>query len=188
MDKWSMYSEANYSALWDTEVGELSVSFLNFFFSQFVFYWHQCSSFDHVLPQWVELLLLRLLLGLQLFLVLIQPVVHGACLLGPQTQGLALLTFVEFPALVLFLVDDCENTGNGSANNLDLGELRSRATCHSGNEQLGQLNLSSSSSLSSSCFLPRKSRGFILALSAQSIAAPTGKRLTERALSLTSKF
>lgn len=30
MDKWSMYSEANYSALWDTEVGELLVSFLNF--------------------------------------------------------------------------------------------------------------------------------------------------------------
>ena len=56
---------------------------------------------------------------------------QGACLLGPHIQGLALRTLAEFPEfLFLSLVEGSENTGDGSANNVDSGEPGSPAACH----------------------------------------------------------
>ena len=65
------------------------------------------SGLDCILPERVQPLLPLLLFGLHVFSVnklfmLVEPVAHGTCFLGPQIQGLALLALIEFPE-VLFL-------------------------------------------------------------------------------------
>ena len=106
-----------------------------------MFYSCRCSGLDRVLEQRVWPLLPQLLLGLQVFPVLIQPAARGMCLRGPQIQELRRLTLVEFPeVLFLSLVDDDENTGNRSANSSDLGELGSH-TASVSDTSLGQLPL-----------------------------------------------
>ena len=90
----------------------------------------------------VQPLLPLLLLGLQGLFMLVEPGAHGTCFLGPQIQGLVLLALIEFPeVLFLSLVNDGQYTGNGFTNYSDLREFGSRATCHFGHAQLGQLHL-----------------------------------------------
>lgn len=100
------------------------------------------SGLDRELAQRVQPLLPLLLLRLKFLLVFVEPAPHGTRLLGPQVQGLVLLALVEFPEVFfLRLVNNGENTGNGFADNSDLGELGRRAACHFGDPQLRQLHL-----------------------------------------------
>merc|ERR1719150_567736 len=63
---------------------------------------------------------------LQTLLVLSEGLADGAGLLGPQVQGNVLLVLVQLPeVLLLLLVHDNVDPGNGLANDADLGELGS---------------------------------------------------------------
>lgn len=101
-----------------------------------------CSGLDGELPEWVQPLLPLLLLGLQVLLVLVEPMARGTCFPGPLDPEVVLLTLVEFPeVLFLSLVNDGENMGNGFVNNSDLEEFGSLPACYFHDMQLGQLHL-----------------------------------------------
>ena len=107
------------------------IFFFFFFASLFVLLTPGCSGLDRLLPERVQPLLPLLLLGLQVLFAFVQPAAHGTRFLGPQIQGLVLPALIEFPeVLFLSLVNDGEYTGDGFANNSDLGEFGSRAACY----------------------------------------------------------
>jgi hypothetical protein len=62
------------------------------------------SGLNCILAQWVQPLLLLLLLGLQLLLMFGEPAAHGSSLLGSQVQELVLLALVEFPEVFFFII------------------------------------------------------------------------------------
>ena len=71
-----------------------------------------------------------------------QGLADGAGLLGPQVQGDVLLVLVELPkVLLLLLVHDNVNPGDGLAHDPDLAELGSGSAGHLGNFEGGQLVL-----------------------------------------------
>ena len=68
----------------------------------------------------------RQLLGFQVLFLLVELVPHGPCFLGSSLQRLVLLVLTDFPEVpFLSLVNDSEHTGDGSANNSDLGKFGS---------------------------------------------------------------
>lgn len=80
----------------------------------------------------VQLVLLLLFLCLQLLLVLNEPIVQDAPFLGT----------VEFPeVLLLSLVNDGENKGEGLIDSSDLGDLGPCTACNVGDLQLEELYL-----------------------------------------------
>lgn len=84
-----------------------------------------CSGLDHVIPEWVQLLLPQQLLGFQVLFLLVDLVAHGPRFLELQMQGLVLLVLTDFPEVPFpSLVNDSEHTGDGS-NNSDLGKFGS---------------------------------------------------------------
>lgn len=128
-----------------------------------------CSSFDHVLPERVQLLLLRLLLDFRLPLVRVLLVAHGICLPGACNSYSDRISLL-FPLLVGG-VGMGRRQGRQICQQISLGELGSLATCPFGDMPLVQPPSALPADEVAPPPLGARSQAFLLAMSAQSAAA-----------------